>query len=173
MGTTTRVKIIFIERKENEMEIRRFQIEDAEETAALIAKTLRETNSKDYTDDYLEATIASHDVKFLKELDQSSHFYVVCDHMKIIGCGAIAGYWGSTTESILLTIFVLPEYQGKGIGKQIIQTLEQDEYFFRAKRIEIPASVTAVKFYQKMGYAYKNGITEPDDEQLYRLEKYR
>ena len=79
----------------------------------------------------------------------------------------------SNRISILLSIFVLPEYQGKGIGKQIIQTLEQDEYFVRAKRIEIPASITAVEFYKKMGYDYKNGIAELDDEQLYRLEKYR
>lgn len=82
-------------------------------------------------------------------------------------------YWGSTNESILLTIFVLPDYQGKGIGKQIIETLEQDEYFLRAKRIEIPASITAVKFYKKMGYDYKNGIAGMDEEQLYRLEKFR
>ena len=99
--------------------------------------------------------------------------YVVCDKARIVGCGAIAGYWGSATESILLTIFVLPECQRKGIGKQIIQTLEQDDYFLRANRIEIPASITAVEFYRKMGYEYKNGIKELDDEQVYRLEKFR
>ena len=99
--------------------------------------------------------------------------YVVCDNSQIIGCGAVAGYWGSTTESILLTIFVLPDYQGKGIGKQIIRTLERDEYFLRAKRIEIPASITAIEFYKKMGYDYKNGVAELDEEQLYRLEKFR
>ena len=73
----------------------------------------------------------------------------------------------------MLTIFVLPEYQGQGVGRRIIQTLEQDEFFLRAKRIEIPASVTAVEFYKKLGYNYKNGIAELDDEQLCRLEKYR
>ena len=72
-----------------------------------------------------------------------------------------------------MTIFVLPEYQGKGIGTQIIHTLENDEFFLRAKRIEIPASITAVEFYRKMGYDYKNGLAELDDEQLYRLEKFR
>lgn len=51
--------------------------------------------------------------------------------------GAIAGYWGSTTESILLTIFGLPEYQKNGIGKMIISSLEADEYFVRANRIEM------------------------------------
>ena len=99
--------------------------------------------------------------------------YVACDNSKIIGCGAIAEFWGSKTESILLTIFVLPNYQGKGIGKKIIETLEKDEYFIRANRIEIPASITAIEFYKKMGYGYKNEIDELENGVLYRLEKFR
>jgi len=43
----------------------------------------------------------------------------------------------------------------------------------RAKRIEVPASITAVEFYRKMGYDYKNAVAELDDEQVYRLEKFR
>ena len=155
------------------MEIRRFQPEDAAETAKMIASTLIISNSKDYSGEYMENTIASLSAETLRERAKDAHMYVACDGSRIIGCGAIAGYWGSITESILLTIFVLPEYQGKGVGKRIIQTLEQDEFFLRAKRIEIPASITAVEFYKKMGYNYKNGIAEMDDEQLYRLEKYR
>lgn len=155
------------------MEIRRFQPEDAIETAQMIAKTLIISNSKDYSREYIERIIASHSAEIISERAKDGHMYVVCDDSRIIGCGAIAGYWGSITESILLTIFVLPEYQGKGVGKRIIQTLEQDEFFLRANRIEIPASITAVEFYKKMGYNYKNGIAEMDDEQLYRLEKYR
>ena len=155
------------------MEIRLFRKEDAAQTARLIAETLRISNSKDYSQKYIDETISSHSADVLTERAKSGHMYVVCDHARIVGCGAIAGYWGSTTESILLTIFVLPEYQGRGIGKQIIDTLEQDEFFLRASRIEIPASKTAVEFYRKMGYDYKNGIAELDDEQLYRLEKFR
>lgn len=155
------------------MEIRLFRKEDAAQTARLIAETLRISNSKDYSQKYIDETISSHSADVLTERAKSGHMYVVCDHARIVGCGAIAGYWGSTTESILLTIFVLPEYQGRGIGKQIIDTLEQDEFFLRASRIEIPASKTAVEFYRKMGYDYKNGIAELDGEQLYRLEKFR
>ena len=155
------------------MEIRRFQPEDAIETSGIIAKTLKTSNSKDYPKEYIEATIASHSAEILIERAKEGHMYVVCDDSQIIGCGTVAGYWGSTTESILLTIFVLPEYQGKGIGRKIIETLEQDEYFLRAKRIEITASITAVEFYRKMGYDYKNGIDIVDDEQVYRLEKFR
>ena len=153
--------------------IRRFQENDAEEVSALISRTLRTVNIKDYSEEYIEANVSSHSADVLIERAKHGHMYVICDNSRIVGCGAIAGYWGSKTESILLTIFVLPEYQGKGIGKLIISTLEQDEFFLRAERIEIPASITAVGFYKKMGYGYKDGIAEIDDEQIYRLEKFR
>lgn len=66
-----------------------------------------------------------------------------------------------------------PDHQGKGIGRAIMETLEKDEFALRAKRIEIPASITGLPFYQKMGYSFKNGNAELDDERLYRLEKLR
>lgn len=68
---------------------------------------------------------------------------------------------------------MLPDYQGKGIGRKIVETLENDEYFLRAKRIEIPSSITGCEFYKKFGYNYKNGVNEVDDEGIIRLEKFR
>lgn len=156
------------------MNIRKFQPEDAQELADVIAETLRTTNIKDYSPEKIEDDIKNNlNAKKLIERSRWTNFYVVCDESRIIGCGAIGPYWGSEDESSLFTIFVLPGYQGRGIGRMIIETLEQDEYFLRAKRIEIPASITAVEFYRKMGYDFKNGIAEIDDEQLYRLEKFR
>ena len=155
------------------MIIRRFKNEDSVELANVIAKTLRTTNIKDYSLEYIENNISFLSDEKLIERSSWTNLYVVCDNKKIIGCGAIGPYWGKEDESSLFTIFVLPEYQGKGIGRKIIETLEQDEYFLKAKRIEIPSSITAVDFYRKMGYDYKNGIAELDEEQLYRLEKFR
>ncbi|MDO5559231.1 MAG: GNAT family N-acetyltransferase [Oscillospiraceae bacterium] len=153
------------------MTIRLFKNDDAQETSEIIARTLRMCNSADYPRDYIEENILSHSPQVLIRRASEGHFYVVCDDNKIIGCGGIAGYWGSKTESIILTVFVAPEYQKKGIGAKIIETLEKDEYFLRAQRVEIPASVTACEFYKKMGYIYVNGITTPDDEGCIRLEK--
>ncbi len=155
------------------MEIRRFRPEDAAETAQVVATTLRVSNSKDYPEEYITACIDSHSAEVLLSRAEEGHMYVVCEGERIIGCGTIAPFWGSRTESILLTIFVLPEYQGKGAGRLIIETLEKDEYFLRADRVEIPASLTAVEFYRKMGYSFKKGITAPDDELCVRLEKKR
>ena len=91
----------------------------------------------------------------------------------MIGCGGITGYWGSETESYLVTVFVLPAYQGRGIDRMMIETLEADEYFHRAWRTEVGSSLTAVSFYRKMGYEFKNEITTPDEYGTVRLEKRR
>ena len=155
------------------MGIRRFKESDAQEVSALIIETLRTTNIKDYTKDYIESYITKLQPENILQRAEWTNFYVVCDREKIVGCGAIGPYWGKTNESSMFMIFVLPEYQGKGIGKRIIETLEKDEYFLRAKRIEIPASITATPFYEKMGYKYKKGVTIPDSEGLLRLEKFR
>ncbi|MBR6880131.1 MAG: GNAT family N-acetyltransferase [Lachnospiraceae bacterium] len=155
------------------MEIRRFQEQDAKEVSDLIRKTILISNTKDYPKDIMDLLIETETPEHVLQRASWTHFYVVIDSGKIIGCGAIGPFWGKEDESSLFTIFVLPEYQGKGIGRAIIDTLEKDEYFLRAKRIEIPASITGVPFYLKMGYHYKNGITEPDEEHLIRMEKNR
>ncbi len=155
------------------MNIRRFREEDAEAVSALVIKTLRISNVKDYTPELMEEVVKSQQPQNVLERAGWTHFYVAEENGELIGCGAIGPYWGRQDESSLFTIFVLPEWQGKGIGRRIIETLEQDEFFLRAKRTEIPASITAVDFYRRMGYDYKNGIAEVDDEGMYRLEKFR
>ena len=153
--------------------VRRFQNSDANEVSALIIKTLRTTNIKDYSEEYIENDVKMFSPEGVIERAAWTHFYVVCDRNVIVGCGAIGSYWGKEDESSLFNIFVLPEYQGKGIGRKIIEALESDDLFLRAKRIEIPASITACPFYRKLGYTYKNGIDVVDEEQLFRLEKFR
>lgn len=155
------------------MTIRLFEEKDAQEVADMIAKTLRTTNIKDYSSEYIENDVQKLNPQMLIKRSKWIHFYVFILDNKIVGCGGIGPYYDKPDESSLFTIFVLPEYQGQGIGRKIIKTLENDEFFLRAKRIEIPASITACRFYIKMGYSYKNGIDQIDDEQLYRLEKFK
>lgn len=152
--------------------MRRFQSTDAAQVAQLVTTTLKQSNRQDYSANYLQTEIDRMSPAFFIEKAQQTHFYVACDQTKLVGTGAIGSYWGSTTEYSLFTIFVLPTYQGRGIGRQIINTLEQDTYFKKAQRVEIPASITAVNFYQHLGYHFKNQNQQVDDEQLYRLEKF-
>ena len=156
----------------NEVTVRRYQEQDAEAIVTLIRRNFLEVNVKDYGVEAMKALADHHDVNWFKGVASYANVYVFCIDDEVIGVGSISSFWGSLTESILLTIFVVPELHGNGIGRFIIQILEQDELFLRAERIEIPASITAVEFYKKQGYDYKNGVKELDEEGHYRLEKF-
>lgn len=153
---------------------RTFKDSDAEEVANVVKETMLTTNIKDYSKEYLDNDLKRLTAQDFIERAKYLHCYVFIDNSinKIIAVGSIGAYWDKNDESSLFNIFVSPKYQRQGIGKQLIQVLEQDEYFTRAKRIEIPASITGLGFYQKMGYSFKNGNSILDDEQLYRLEKF-
>ena len=139
--------------------------------AEMIAYTLRVSNREDYTSEYLEGIVNHYPPEFFRERAGDSHFYVLCDGERIVGCGGIGGYWGSMTESYVFSVFVHPDYQGRGLGKMIMDALESDEFFRRASRTELGASITAVGFYEKLGYAFKDGITTPDETGIIIMEK--
>ena len=162
-----------VDYEKTDVNIRRFGDGDADEVSRLLARNFIEVNSRDYGTEAMEKLAAHHNAEWVRGIASDSHMYVFERKDRIVGVGSIAAYWGSETESIILTVFVLPEFHGKGIGRTIIRTLEADELFTRAGRIEIPASITAAEFYRKFGYDYKNGIKNLDEERHYRLEKFR
>ena len=122
-----------------EVTVRPYQEKDAEAIVGLIARNFREVNVKDYGAEVMEELAATHDVNWFKGVAEYAHVYVLWREGVIVGVGSISSFWGSPTESILLTVFVLPELHQQGIGSFIIDTLEADELFLRADRIEIPS----------------------------------
>lgn len=153
--------------------IRKYDEKDAPEVLNIIHRNSLEINTKDYGHELMQKFVDICDVEWLSKRASFCHMYVAEEQDRIVGVGGIASYFGSLTESILLTIFVMPEYHGSGIGKKIVQMLENDEYGLRASRIEVPASITAKDFYRKLGYDYKGGIEKLDEERHYRLEKIK
>ena len=154
------------------MEIRLIKEGEYALTASMIERATRFSQfAKFYPEKSIEYVVESLDENGVRERAKWTHFYVVILDNKIIGCGSIGEYWGSKTESSLFSIFVDPDYQNQGIGRKIIETLEKDEYFKRATRIEIPAAMSAIPFYRKMGYEHKNGDLIFDDGH-FALEKF-
>ncbi len=96
------------------MIIRRFKPGDTEKVSALIIKTLREVNIKDYSKEYIENLILKMQPEDILKRAKETHFYVVYDEERIVGCGAIGPYWDKMDESSFFNIFVLPEFQGNG-----------------------------------------------------------
>ena len=154
--------------------IRRFAPKDAAEVRTIIHRALREVCSKCYPADIIAGVCDRFSIEQLVRQGATTHMYVAESASgRLLGTGSIAPYFGSETESVLLTIYVLPDLTGRGIGSEIVRTLEKDEFFLRAKRIEVPSAVNAVDFYRKMGYVFKDSGKIPGNDGLIRLEKRR
>ena len=154
------------------MIIRWITEKDYKNVADMIARSLSNSAfTKFYPQQSIDYIKKSLDADGVKKRASWTNFYVIEKDNKIIACGAIGPYWDSKTESSLFNIFVDENYQGQGFGRKIIETLEKDEYFKRAKRIEVPASMSAIPFYRKMGYEHKNGELIYDDGH-FSLEKF-
>ena len=121
----------------NKVRVRKFQKADAEEVQELIVRNFLEVNSKDYGIKAMQELAVNYGIDKILQIASYAHMYVFELDDRIVGVGSISSFWGSETESILLTIFVLPELHGNGIGRIIMQTLGQDELYLRADRIEI------------------------------------
>lgn len=152
------------------MEVREFELGTEKEISDLIRRTLVEVNSVDcpkWEIDYLyEAYTPERIVKNARE----GHTYVLWEDGKIIGTGTIGGV--GEGESEIYGAFLLPEYIGKGIGRKLFDLLEADPLFTGADRVWLTASITALKFYEKIGYTYEGGYCHLNEENLIVMEKF-
>lgn len=159
-----------------EYDARKFEPGDETKICEVIKKDILTENINDYSSQSIKHLIAEQNEDLIKRRAKCFHVYTFLDVDKIVGVGMIGPYWDSLTESSFFTIFRDPDYKGKGLGRKIIEILEQDEYYKRADRIEIPASITAVEFYKHMGFGFKE--TEEvighivNDEGQYKMEKF-
>lgn len=151
--------------------IRRFQRRDAAEVSAVIGEALRVSNAPDYPPETIREMLELYAPENLPEQAENEHLYVLLHGGRIAGCGGIAPYMGSMTESILVTIFVLPQCQGAGAGRKLMEVLEKDPYYLRAERVVVHSSITARDFYLRMGYQFSDGAGTPDEEGCIRMEK--
>ena len=153
------------------MYVRRFEKKDAQEAAELIRRSLMEVNIKDYAPEEMERIAQGYCDVNLCRIAEEGHMYVVCSEKQIIGTGAVRQSGEKGNECEIITVFVHPEFLGRKVGRQIIEALEADEWCLEAQRVRLDASVTAHRFYEKMGYGYVNGKQEMDENRLYPMEK--
>ncbi len=87
-------------------------------------------------------------------------YYVALADQKIVGCGGINLSEDKTTAKISWDI-LHPEYQGQGIGTQLLKhRIKQMEAFPGIREITVRTSQMAYRFYEKQGFVLK--ATEKD-----------
>lgn len=78
------------------------------------------------------------------------HVMAVDDQENIIAVARLQ--FNSDDEAQLRYMAVSPSYQGQGIGRALIEALEQHAKKFSHKKIILHAREPAVAFYKKLGY---------------------
>jgi GNAT superfamily N-acetyltransferase len=125
--------------------IRAFEPSDAASVSALIRRTMRESNSRDYPIDRLQPLIDYFSPEKVRRLGQERVCMVAEADQLLVGTAALEG-------AELATFFVLPEYQGQGIGTRLLAAIEELARTQGLTRLTVDASITGAAFYARMGY---------------------
>jgi N-acetylglutamate synthase-like GNAT family acetyltransferase len=126
-------------------DIRPAQAGDAADISRVIIRALRETNAKDYTPNIIarvELSFSSAAVERL--IDQRDVFVAEMDN-RVVGTASLDG-------QALRTMFVLPNVQGRGIGRLLVQRIERVARERQLAILTVPATVTAEAFYARLGF---------------------
>jgi GNAT superfamily N-acetyltransferase len=91
--------------------------------------------------------------KLLLEYAQNGNLYVAVEHSTIIGTAAL-------DQDRVRNVFVRIDHHQQGIGKILMQHIEDIARQHGKIRLSLRASVSAVVFYQKLGFAIVEEIEE-------------
>jgi N-acetylglutamate synthase-like GNAT family acetyltransferase len=126
-------------------DIRPAQAGDAAGISRVIIRALRETNAKDYTPDIIARVELSFSPAAVERLiDQREVFVAEMDN-RVVGTASLDG-------QALRTMFVLPDMQGRGIGRLLVQRIERVARERQLGILTVPATVTAEAFYARLGF---------------------
>jgi GNAT superfamily N-acetyltransferase len=126
-------------------DIRPAQAGDAAGISRVIIRALRETNAKDYTPDIIARVELSFSPAAVERLiDQREVFVAEMGH-RVVGTASLDG-------QALRTMFVLPDVQGRGIGRLLVQRIERVARERQLAILTVPATVTAGAFYARLGF---------------------
>lgn len=132
------------------LKIRGFDAADAEAVSSVIRETMKISNSHDYSSEILEPLIEYFSPEKILQLNRERLCFVAEFDGQIVGTAAIE-------NAELLTFFVHPDFQRKGIGTKLLKAIEGAAQIQGINCIKVGSSLTGVSFYEKLGYR-KTGL---------------
>ena len=127
------------------MHIRKFKKEDAIKVSNLIRKCLLEVNINDYPRKIINEMVKHFTPSQIIKNSKERNVFVAVENDRILGTASIK-------DNIILTVFVNPNIQGKGIGSKLMNKVEDYAKKNGYKEVKLPSSLTSLEFYKKRGY---------------------
>ncbi|MGI1808688.1 GNAT family N-acetyltransferase [Pediococcus pentosaceus] len=124
------------------MHIRKYKITDEDSTLTMISKSIRETNQKDYNQKQIEVW---------SNIDKQKWKKSTLNNIALVAINSsgVIGFADMSTSGYLDHLFVHPKYQRQRIATSLVNKLEQT---ITSSEYSTYASITAVPFFEKMGY---------------------
>ena len=142
-----------------EVQIRRALDSEVGAISGLVVQTLRLSNARDYPPEVIDRVAANFDAAGVRELMATREVFVALDGERVVATASLAG-------DVLRSVFVLPEMQGRGLGKALMKHLEGVARAAGVQQLRVPASLTAVPFYSALGYAVVREVVDGDERTL-------
>lgn len=147
----------------------------AKEMSDIILSNMYTINIKDHGKEIIDKIAVNFTTEEIKKnFPNREKCFVALQNNVVVGTVSLAKFRGDTTgrKFIILTVFVNIINQRQGIGKQLIDKIENYAKSIGVKTLVIPSSVYACEFYRKLGYDYINGKKEQNEEKEFMLEKH-
>lgn len=100
-----------------------------------------------------------------KLLNQSTYLVLALHESKVIGF--ITAISDQVLSAYIPLLEVLPEYQGKGIGKQLV--IEMEKQLKHLYMIDVVCDASVIPFYQKLAYTRLNAMVKRNYKALDKL----
>ena len=149
-------------------EIRRYLPGDEDTLSVLLRRTLLEINAHSCPKDEIDWLYDRYTPETVAEIAKEGHMYVMTEDDTIVGTGTVT--ITGERECEIIAAFLLPEAIGRGLGTQLFDTLEADEWCRDASRIWLTSSVNALDFYEKRGYVNPCGYRTRGEDGLLTME---
>lgn len=128
-----------------ECQVRPATSEDAAAISRVVIAALQKSNSHDYSPDVITQVEKSFTPEAISALLGKRKVFVAWLREDIAGTASLEG-------DVVRSVFVDPAYQGRGIGRQLMEVIQATAASSGIGALRVPSSITAQSFYATLGY---------------------
>jgi predicted N-acetyltransferase YhbS len=156
------------------IEIKNYEDKYAKEMSDIILSNLYTINIKDHGKEVIDS-IARHftEDEINKNFPNRTKCLVALIDGKVVGTASLDNFRGNIVPNryMIKTVFVNIKNQKQGIGKALMNAIEEYAKTIGTNDIIILSSIYALNFYKNLGYDFKDGSDVLNDEKEYTLIK--
>lgn len=118
---------------------------DASAISETIIKTLCESNARDYSSEIIDRVIESFSPSKILRLLAERQVLVATLDSRIVATASL-------DRDVVRSVFVDSSFQGRGIGRQLMERIQSLAIDAGFNLLRVPSSVTAEGFYASLGF---------------------